>query len=646
MADLVGKVLMGRYRVDQFLGKGGMAEVYKVWDRQRAVYLAMKILHSDFAEDRVFLRRFEREAETLSALEHPYIVRFYGLEQDKGLSFILMDFVEGITLRKKIFDKSQPFSPEQILNVMRPVCSALYYAHERGRVHCDIKPANIMLKSNGDVLVADFGIARLMEAGTTMTMAGAGTPAYMAPEQVLGKKPSPQTDIYSLGIVLYEMLTGGERPFTGEQARIEGTTSEKVRWEQMKLPAPSPRLNNPTISSQLEKVVLTCLKKNPEQRYTSTLELLQDLESALEGIKQVPATPPKPIPAQPLEVEPRSPQKEVPRQLSSKARIRGIGTVIGLIALLGIAGILFLRPGLLGPDIPVTTTVSPTSDNKAIDFPLVTQTSTEEALIPAEFPTASSIPTEAATPTSDAPPTELDSQGATMLLVPAGEFKMGRASGDLNFEEDEDPLHTVYLDAYYIDKFEVTNAFYKACVDAGDCKPPKHSYFFSNSPNRIYYGDPQYDQYPVVYVDWEMANTYCEWRDARLPTEAEWEKAARGTEERIYPWGSGLDCQTANYQNCDDRTSDVGFYEKGKSPYGVYDMAGNVWEWVADWYANDYYRNSPPSNPSGPKSEQQARVLRGGSWAEYDIRVSNRNRFAPNYNNFDIGFRCARNASP
>lgn len=163
MNDLIGKTIVKRYRVDSLLGRGGMGDVYKVWDSQRAVFLTMKVLHADLAEDRVFLRRFAREAETLSALQHPHIVRFYGLEQDGQLTFMLMDYVEGTTLRGQIFDTQKPFTVEQVLKIIRPVCSALYYAHKMGRVHCDIKPANIMVKSNGDVLVADFGIARLME---------------------------------------------------------------------------------------------------------------------------------------------------------------------------------------------------------------------------------------------------------------------------------------------------------------------------------------------------------------------------------------------------------------------------------------------------------------------------------------------------
>ncbi len=279
MPDLIGKNISNRYRVDSLLGRGGMGDVYKVWDSQRGVFLAMKVLHADLAEDKVFLRRFAREAETLSALQHPHIVRFYGLEQEGRLTFMLMDYVEGTTLRGQIFDSSKPFTVEQVLQIVKPVCSALHYAHQMGRVHCDIKPANIMVKSNGDVLVADFGIARMMENSTTTTMVGAGTPAYMAPEQVLGKNPVPQTDIYALGIVLYEMLTGGERPFTGEQAQTDGSTSEKVRWEQITLQPPSLRKYNPDISPQLEAVVSNCLQKKPEDRYADAFSLLNALSA-------------------------------------------------------------------------------------------------------------------------------------------------------------------------------------------------------------------------------------------------------------------------------------------------------------------------------------------------------------------------------
>ena len=175
MADILGSIILNRYRVDEFVGKGGMADVYKVWDNQRAADLAMKVLHADLAEDKVFLRRFKREAQTLSKLQHPNIVRFYGLEQTDDFSFILMDYIDGVTLRTEMDCAKSAFTLERVLEIMKPVCSALHYAHVQGIVHCDIKPANIMLHKNGWVLLSDFGIARMTESAAAII--GAGTPA-------------------------------------------------------------------------------------------------------------------------------------------------------------------------------------------------------------------------------------------------------------------------------------------------------------------------------------------------------------------------------------------------------------------------------------------------------------------------------------
>jgi serine/threonine-protein kinase len=199
----------------------------------------MKLLREDLAEDKAFLRRFKREGQTLAKLQHPSIVRFYRLEQDGELAFILMDFVEGDSLRREIFRALEPFPMERVLEIMRPVCSALHYAHEMGMVHCDMKPGNVMLQSNGVAFVSDFGIARMADASTA-TMVGMATPAHIAPELVRGENPTPQTDVYSLGVMLFEMLTGGERPFTGEEAETTGSTAERVRWEQEHREPPSP----------------------------------------------------------------------------------------------------------------------------------------------------------------------------------------------------------------------------------------------------------------------------------------------------------------------------------------------------------------------------------------------------------------------
>ena len=221
-----------------------------------------------------------------------------------------------------------------------------------------------------------------------------------------------------------------------------------------------------------------------------------------------------------------------------------------------------------------------------------------------------------------------------MRLVAAGNFIMGSDKGDAA----EKPIHTVYLDTFYMDKYEVTNALYKTCVDVGKCDPPKQTNSYARPS---YYEKSEYANYPVIYVDWNMSKKYCEWRGGQLPTEAQWEKAARGTDGRTYPWGEDIDTTYANYSGID--TTAVGSYEKGISPYGIYDMAGNVWEWVTDWYSEAYYQNSPSSNPLGPDSGQY-RVLRGGAWyyGEDDLRASLRDRISPDGVSYFIGFRCVR----
>lgn len=228
-----------------------------------------------------------------------------------------------------------------------------------------------------------------------------------------------------------------------------------------------------------------------------------------------------------------------------------------------------------------------------------------------------------------------------MRLVPAGVFTMGSDNG----LSDEMPVHAVMLDDFYMDTYEVTNAQYKTCVDEGDCKEPDSSESFTRSS---YYEDSQFDNYPVIYVEWNQAKAYCEWRGARLPTEAEWEKAARGTAGRIYPWGNANPSNSLlNYNGNMRDTTEVGSYESGKSPYGMYDMPGNVWEWVNDWYGENYYQDSPAENPKGPLSGSD-RVVRGGGWdyLEDDVRSSYRGRPVPNDRGQDVGFRCARDANP
>lgn len=221
-----------------------------------------------------------------------------------------------------------------------------------------------------------------------------------------------------------------------------------------------------------------------------------------------------------------------------------------------------------------------------------------------------------------------------MALVPAGEFTMGS-----NLGEDEKPAHRVYLDAFYMDKYHVTVGQYAKYLEATGMEAP---------PDWDIMSQPRHQKRPVVNVSWFDADKYCKWAGKRLPTEAEWEKAARGTDERLYPWGN--DPPTRLHANFGKKSWEdhmalvpVGMFEMGKSPYGIYDLAGNAWEWVNDWYDHDYYKKSPAKNPQGPATGK-SKVVRGGNWlyvSEF-MRSSFRFNAEPSRRQFGYGFRCAK----
>ena len=337
--------------------------------------------------------------------------------------------------------------------------------------------------------------------------------------------------------------------------------------------------------------------------------------------------------------------------------------VVGIVAMLFLAGLVVLPK--INSFMPILTGVVPTSSTP----------------IPTKVVSASSTPTSPliismAAPVFFNPNPELsdyiDPMGVPMALVPAGEFKMGKDSTaafaecqqtrtdcDPDWYVDEGPLRIVYLDSYYIDKYEVTNILYKKCVDAGICSLPWSSEdnFLPQYNNKTYYDDAKYENHPVVNVDWDMAKTYCEWRGASLPTEAQWEKGARGTDAHIYPWGNNLEGSEENFcrSNCDSlaglnpnapiQIASVGSFPNGESPYGLYDMAGNASEWIADRYSDDYLSNMNYKNPTGPlgiDSQYQIHnnhVTRGGSWTGQADIVFYREGFDGSLSY--IGFRCA-----
>lgn len=274
-----------------------------------------------------------------------------------------------------------------------------------------------------------------------------------------------------------------------------------------------------------------------------------------------------------------------------------------------------------------TMTLEPTTEPSATFTPtmLPTSTFTPEPTATQEIQVVDSLVSEA--------------DGMVLVFVPAGEFEMGNEEG----WESEQPVHTVNLNAFWIDQTEVSNHQYRLCVQEEACEQPGSPDSFTRDR---YYEDDAFASHPVINVSWYDAQTYCEWAGRRLPTEAEWEKAARGVDGNLYPWGDNISCEYANYIGCVGDTASTGSYPQGASPYGALDMAGNVWEWVSDWYYIGYYKESPLDYPQGPESGAY-RVVRGGSWNDYEwyLRTTTRYSYFPDNQRVSIGFRCALESS-
>ena len=259
-------------------------------------------------------------------------------------------------------------------------------------------------------------------------------------------------------------------------------------------------------------------------------------------------------------------------------------------------------------------------------------------LVPTKIP---ATPTPAPTPAStfDIGSVKIiEKDGMKLFYVPAGEFTMGSENG----EDNEKPVHVASLDAFWIDQTEVTNGMYALCVNNRKCDVPSSKESLTR-PN--YYGEAKYNNYPVIFVDWNRAKTYCEWLVADCQRKLNGKKRLVVQKRLFIPWGNAMpDKNLLNYNNVIGDTTEVGMYLNGASPYGALDMAGSVWEWVTDWFASGYYKNSPASNPLGPESGS-THVLRGGSWNLNDDLVRSTYRGThPSEPNLGIGFRCAMDA--
>jgi eukaryotic-like serine/threonine-protein kinase len=660
MSSLIDQSL-GRYHILEQLGEGGMAVVYKAYDTRLERPVAIKVIRVDqFAPsvlDQV-LKRFEREAKALAKLSHPNIVHVHDYGEYEGAPYLVMEYLPGGVLKSKL-GTAMPW--REAIRILHPIAQALAYAHEHNIVHRDIKPSNILLTEKGQPMLSDFGIAKILEseetANLTSTGMGVGTPEYMAPEQWTGQA-GPLADLYALGVVLYELVTG-RKPYTAD-------TPAAIMLKQANDPLPRPRQFAPDLPEGVEKVLFKALAKRPEDRYPGMSEFAAALEKLssgqtsetgekLEGRrKEEEATllaggagKKEDKGAQKVPVPP-----EAGHRSSNWGRWAAFGGILVVacvvIAALGV-GLLILGKRGLGPLAGlVSSTTTSTQTFTSTEIPTPSEIVFTETIPPSKTPT----PTPGSTRVRPA-------DGSVMAYVPAGIFSMGQAADQALAEcqkffndcqqswfIDEQPPHSVSLEAYWIDRMEVSNGAYAKCVSAGACQPPSSN---SSHTHSSYHDNPQYADYPVINVDWDQARSYCEWAGGRLPTEAEWEKAARGTDGRTYPWGNSMPtCSLANFgepQNCTGDTSPVESHASGASPYGLLNMAGNVSEWANDWYSDTIYAQHSQSDPAGPDTGQE-RVLRGGAWNLNPnfIRTTNRDHQSPINKNDHIGFRCASSA--
>ncbi|GEM_PF-1642486 len=710
----IGQIIKNRYRVDAYLDSGGMADVYKVFDLTRQVELAMKVLKQDLAEDREFLRRFQHEASRLARLQHPHIVRYYGLEQDGRNAFILLDYIDGRTLKTEIFNQGAPLDYEKVWLIMQDICSALNYAHDSGYVHCDVKPANIMINRQGLVFLTDFGIAREVDA-TTATMAGFGAPAYMAPEQVKGMDPTPRSDIYSLGVTLYEMLTGGRRPFTGDLAKTTGTASQRVRWEQLKLKPPSPRTYNPNLPEAIEMVVMRCLEKDARQRYDNTMTLLKDLRSAL------PELDPKKLEGRSCLWLVQSEKDHADRGIIKNDFMDRLTAFAARIPIhfvqqnpvVLLAALLLVLFGAIALGVSLRNTLGSSSDfksaqvaeepssedlteNEPQSMVMEPQATVNEPQATVDWQEVNTIEPTANTPALNEIPPVCSQAGeiwtdptdnANLVCVPAGDFIMGSREDNVIAQVKQEELlyEKIYLDAYWIDQTEVSVAQFQQFVDETGYQTEaekshsgqtmniiENKWSENSSANWLYpHGTNQEadPDHPVTQVTWNDAMAYCEWAGRALPTEAQWEKAARGTQGFYFPFENDDDyvyCLNANFsdQSLGAKRSKDGCNDGYKftapvyedfycisylgecasvldNPYNIYNMLGNVSEWVLDDWNGKMYKSIQSSNPKNI-TDSDLKCLRGGSWGS----VTEKNR--PTNRDYDVaesaydtvGFRC------
>ncbi|MCB8979420.1 MAG: SUMF1/EgtB/PvdO family nonheme iron enzyme [Ardenticatenaceae bacterium] len=607
-----GELLNKRYRILNLLAEGQYGAVYRAWDVIDNQDVALK----EYRDSSVEMQKlFRKEARRLSDLSHPQlpqVLDHFALEGSG--QYLVSRYVDGVDLQS-LLEQYGRLPTERIIDWLQAACQPLTYLHQKGQLHLNIKPANIRVTPDGTVFLVDSGLPGL---GVHQHTQGYGSPEQQAQLDV-----TPASDIYSLGATLYTLLTNQVPP---RALNRETGLSDLIPAREV----------NADVPPYLSLVANRALSLRPDARY----ETAEAFANALAK----PGAQPEPPPLEPRRTTTRQLGSPPPPRISPRTRKkieqRTIVALAVVLLLLVLIGSLFTLTGLGDPE----------------EVPEAEATATVESAIVAALtaiaPTPSPLPAPTLPPTPSPEPLITDT-GARMVFMPGGTFRMGTDEG----EADERPSHLVRMDPFFIDETEVTNGQYAQCVEAGVCAAPGTS---SIPFPAGYYSDPTYTDYPVVQVSWYDANTFCDWRDARLPSEAEWEMAAGFDPVQAiilrYPWGDVFDGTKVNFcdTNCprdyrdssvDDGfqiTGPVGSFVNGRSPIGAYDMAGNVMEWVGDWYDRRYYAEATDSNPLGPV-EGEFKAIRGGSWlsAVEDLSVITRSSFDPTVRRDNLGFRCA-----
>ena len=584
MPEWIGKTI-GKVRIDKLVARGGMAEVYLGTHLNLERPVAVKLLHSYIEEEPTLLERFQREAKVVAGLRHPNIVQIFDFDTVDGHPYIVMEYLKGPTLAsylRHLHQRKKRIPSDQVASLLSGLTAALDYAHGQGVIHRDIKPSNIVLHNitaeipldkpltkGVEAIVTDFGLVRIVDTAT-QTASGmvSGTPAYMSPEQARGDQVNHRTDIYSLGVVLYEMLAG----------RVPFEADNTVTILHMHIHTPPPPIQG--IPAKVQAVIDRALQKNPNDRYETSRQMAIDFNLAIGMITQPEIVPePEPVSAGPIgtsealasrpapteiesapEPQPltvpdeltkpdklskedkpaKAEERREPERPAKPARSRawvGVGLVSLVVLFLLALGAYWLF--LARPSIP-----KPTESL----IPIVPNTGTSP--VPSEIP---NLPAAVA-----------------MVQVDAGSYQLGLSPAD----DHHIAPTTIDLPNFWIDQYLIINAKYqKYMMETGAPQP------------EIWPGEADH---PVMGVTWDQALAYCQWAHKRLPTEAEWEAAGRGPGivPQLYPWGNDVTAEGQALRLPDQETYPVGTQSFNKSPFGVFDMVGNVWEWVGEPYAS------------------------------------------------------------